>query len=138
MGLSLWYRYFFKTHFQSVKFKGLLACDNVSNLERTSYQSYRNFSQTFYQRNLWLSFLDWEPKCGDIIHHKVLSSTTGLESPKSLVSDRASFWIRFCWSAKLRLNTSSLHVTCKVKMHTNVFTEIMEHIEPKVFKLGCR
>ena len=28
-------------------------------------------------------------------------------------------------------------VTCKVKMHTNVFTKIIEHVEPKVFKLGC-
>ena len=48
--------------------------------------------RTFYQRNLRLSFLGWEPKCGDNIHHTVLSSATGLESPKSLASDRASFF----------------------------------------------
>ena len=47
-----------------------------------------NIFQTFYHRNLWLSFLDWEPKCGDNIHDTVLSSATGLESPKSLASDR--------------------------------------------------
>ena len=47
--------------------------------------------RTFYQRKLRLSFLDWEPKSGDSIHHTVLSSATGLESPKSLASDRASF-----------------------------------------------
>ena len=49
--------------------------------------------RTFYQRNLWLalSFLDWEPKCADDIHHTVLLSATGLKSPKSLASDRASF-----------------------------------------------
>ena len=29
-------------------------------------------------------------------------------------------------------------VRCKVKMYTNVFTKIIEHVEPKVFKLGCR
>ena len=44
-----------------------------------------------HQCNLRLSFLDWEPKGGDNIHHSVLSSATGLESPKSLASDRASF-----------------------------------------------
>ena len=49
----------------------------------------------------------------------------------------------------LRFNTSFLFdvfsmvnenffVTCKVKMHTNVFTKIIEHVEPKMFKLGCR
>ena len=58
-----------------------------------------NIFRTFYQRNLRLSFLDKEPKCEDNIHHPVLSSATGLESPKSLVSDRA-FWIRFRQSAK--------------------------------------
>ena len=47
--------------------------------------------RTFYQRKVRLSFLDWEPKCGDSIHHTVLSRETGLESPKSLASDRASF-----------------------------------------------
>ena len=41
---------------------------------------------TFYQRNLRLSFLDWEPKRGDKNHHTVLSSVTGLESPKSIAS----------------------------------------------------
>ena len=50
-----------------------------------------NIFQKFYQLNLRLSFLDWEPKCGDNIHHRVLSSATGLESAKSLASDRASF-----------------------------------------------
>ena len=46
--------------------------------------------QTSYQRNLLFSFLVWEPKCGDNIHHTVLSRATGLESPKSLASERAS------------------------------------------------
>ena len=50
-----------------------------------------NIFRTFYQRNLRLSFLNWEPKCEDNIHHTVLSSATGLESPKSLSSDRATF-----------------------------------------------
>ena len=43
--------------------------------------------RTFYQRKLRRSFQDWEPKCGDNIHHTALSSATGLESPKSLASD---------------------------------------------------
>ena len=47
--------------------------------------------RTFYQRKLRLSFLDWEPKCGDSIHQTVFSIATGLESLKSLASDRASF-----------------------------------------------
>ena len=46
-----------------------------------------NIFRTFRQSNLRLSFLDWEPKCGDNIHHTALSSATGLESPKSLASD---------------------------------------------------
>ena len=50
-----------------------------------------NIFRTFYRCKLRLSFLDWEPKCGDKIHHAVFSSVTGLESPKSLASDRASF-----------------------------------------------
>ena len=46
-------------------------------------------------------FLDWEPKCGDNIYHTVLSSATGLESPKSLASAEHLFWIRFRRSAEL-------------------------------------
>ena len=54
-----------------------------------------NIFRTFYQRNLRLSFLDWEPKCRDNIHHTVLSSATGLESPKSLASDiRTQFRVK--------------------------------------------
>ena len=34
--------------------------------------------------------------------------------------------------------SENFFVTCKVKMQTNVFTKIIEHVEPKVFKLGCR
>ena len=41
--------------------------------------------------HLRLPFLGWEPKCGDNINHTVLSRATGLESPKSLASDGASF-----------------------------------------------
>ena len=52
----------------------------------TLKKHFLNILLTFYQRNLRLSFLDWEPKCGDNIHHTVLSSVTGLESPKSLAS----------------------------------------------------
>ena len=47
--------------------------------------------RTFYQRKLWFSFLYWEAKCGDNIHHTVLSSATRVESPKFLASDRVSF-----------------------------------------------
>ena len=42
----------------------------------------------------------------DNLHHTFLSSATGLESPKSLASDRAFFWIRFHQSAKW------LHLFC--------------------------
>ena len=39
-------------------------------------------------------YLDWEPKCVNNIYHvhnTVLSNATGLGSPKSLASNRASF-----------------------------------------------
>ena len=55
-------------------------------IDRTSS---KHFTSITY--NVRHSFLDWEPKCGDNIHHTVLSSATGLESLKSLASDRASF-----------------------------------------------
>ena len=72
---------------------GLPARDDASNSERTSYHDSRltaheRFTSVSLMR---LSFLDWEPNCWDNIHHTVLSSATGLESPKSLASDRASF-----------------------------------------------
>ena len=75
-----------------------MARDDASNLERTSHHDSRlskkliiDIFRTFYQRKLRLSFLDWEPKCGDMnIHLTVLSSATGLESPKSHASDGAS------------------------------------------------
>ena len=51
-----------------------------------------NIFRKFYQRNLRLSFVDWEPNWGNDIHHTLLSSATGLESPKSLASDSASFF----------------------------------------------
>ena len=69
--------------------------DDASDSERTSYHDFEknllNIFRKFYQRNLRPSFMDWEPKCGDNIHHTVLSSATGLESPKFLASYRASF-----------------------------------------------
>ena len=98
---------FFQTHFRSVKFKGLPARDDLRNSERTSSHDLLNIFRTFYQRNLRLSFLDWEPKCGDNIRHAVLSSATGLESPKSLASDRASFLDSF-WSIPL----NCFHLFC--------------------------
>ena len=80
------------SHFLSVKFKGLPARDDASNSERTSFEKkIIDIFPTFYKRKLRLSFLDWVPKCGDSIHHTVLSSATGLESPKSHASGRASF-----------------------------------------------
>ena len=36
------------------------------------------------------------------------------------------------------MSNENFFVTCKVKMHTNLFTKIIEHVEPKVFKLGWR
>ena len=54
-----------------------------------------NIFRKFYKRNLRLSFLDWEPKCGDNIYHTVLSSTTGLESPKPLASAEHLFGFVF-------------------------------------------
>ena len=82
---------FFQTLFRSIKLKGLPARDDGSNSEITSYHDFEknilNIFRTFYKRNLRLSFLGWEPKCGDNIHHRVLSSATGLESPKFLASD---------------------------------------------------
>ena len=64
--------------------------------------------RTFYQRNLRLSFLDWEPKCGDSIHHTVLSSATGLESPKSHASGRASFLDSFSPIGQVAFTSPSL------------------------------
>ena len=101
--------------------------------------------RTFYQRNLRLSFQDWEPKCGDNIRHTVLSSAT---VPNLSLSIEHLLWIRFRRSAKLSdfhllcasilvffsifklivfsMLNENFFVTCKVKMHT------------KVFKFGCR
>ena len=73
----------------------------------------------FYQCNLWLSVLDWESKCGDNIHHTVLSSATGLESPKSLASAEHLCWIRFRRSAEL----SGFHLFCvNLLVHDLSFT----------------
>ena len=58
-------------------------------------RNFLNIFWKFYQRNLRLSFMDWEPNWGDNINHTLLSSATGLESPKSLASDRESFWDSF-------------------------------------------
>ena len=106
---------FFQTLFRSVKFKGLPAPDDASNLERTSYhdsrlrkKKYIDIFRTFCHRKLRLSFLDWEPKCGDNIHHTVLSSATGLESPKSLAFDRASFWDSFSSIDQVAFTSPSL------------------------------
>ena len=46
--------------------------------------------------------------CGDNIHHTVLSSATGLESPKSLASDRASFLDSLSSIAQVALTSPSL------------------------------
>ena len=64
--------------------------------------------RTFHQRKLRLSFLDWEPKCGDNINHKVLWSATGLESPKSLASNRASFLDSFSPIGQVTFTSPSL------------------------------
>ena len=61
-----------------------------------------------------LSFLDWEPSCGDNIHHTFLSSATGLESPKSLASDRASFWDSFSSIGLVAFASPSLHASMVV------------------------
>ena len=71
---------------------GLPARNDASNLERTSYHDSR---LTAHERFTSVSLirllsLDWDPNCGDNINQTVLSSATGLESPKSLASDRAS------------------------------------------------
>ena len=134
-----------------------------------------NISRTFYQCNLRLSFLDWEPKCLDNLHHTVLSSATGLESPKSLASVRVrqlakrlslvlctSAWSSLCSSILVlfsifKLVFSTLYVEVKrwrkleivavsfssslslLSLHAHkCIYEIIEHDEPKVFKLECR
>ena len=77
MVLGSCYIFFFQTYFRSVKFKVLPARHDASNSDRTSYHDFEkkllNIFREFYQRNVRLSFLDWEPKCGDNIHHTVLS-----------------------------------------------------------------
>ena len=114
MALGSCYIFFFQTHFRSVKRKGLSPRDDVSNSERTSYHDSRlckkntDIFRTFYQCKLRLSFLDWEPQCGDNIHHTVLSSATGLESPKSLASDRASFLDSFSSIGQVAFTSPSL------------------------------
>ena len=141
-----------------------------------------NILRTFYECNLRLSSLDWEPKCGDNIHRQFFQVQLDWSRRNLLLpTEHASFldwlspiakWIslrfapqyyfsfRFlnllfwvCWK-----NTSSLHVKWKGEdnwklllsrslppkliklkcMHTNVFTTIIEHVAPKVFKFGCR
>ena len=61
-----------------------------------------NIFRKFYQRNLRLSFLDWEPNLGDNIHRTLLSSAIGLESPNSLAFNRASFLDSFSSIDRLR------------------------------------
>ena len=93
---------------------GLPARDDASNLERTSYHDSR---LTAHERLtsvslIRLSFLDWEPHymshCGDDIHHTALSSATGLESPRSLASDRASFLDSFSSIGQVAFTSPSL------------------------------
>ena len=104
MALGSCYIFFFQTHFRSVKFKGLPVRDDASNSERTSYHYSRlkkiiDIFRTFYQRKLWHSFLDWEPKGGDNIHQVQLNwSRQNLSLP---ISSEHLFWIRFRPSAKL-------------------------------------
>ena len=90
--------FFFQTHFWSVTNSKDFQCVMMRATQKEQATTTHDFEkkfidifQMFYQLKLRLSFLDWEPKCGDDIHHTVLSSTTGLESPKSLASNIASF-----------------------------------------------
>ena len=46
----------------------------------------------------------------------------------------ANLWVLLVFS----MLNENFFVTCKVKMDTNVVTKIIEHVEPKVFKLGFR
>ena len=59
-----------------------------------------NIFRKFYQRNLRLSFLDWEPNLGDKIHHTLLSSATGWSRRNLSLPTEHLFWIRFHQSAK--------------------------------------
>ena len=104
MALGSCYIFFFQTPFRSVKFKGLPVRDDASNSETTSYHNFAkkkllSIFRTFHQRNLRLSFLDWEPKGGDNIHQVQLNwSRQNLSLP---ISSEHLFWIRFRPSAKL-------------------------------------
>ena len=81
-------RLFFQTHFgelNSKDFRRVMTRVTQKEQATTTLETkLLNIFGTFYQRNLRLSFLDWEPKRGDNIQHTVLSSATGLESPKSI------------------------------------------------------
>ena len=93
-GTRLMLYFSFKRHFRSVEFKELLRVVTRATQKEQATTSLKsnllNIRTSIYQRNLRLSFLVWEPKSGGNIRHTVLSSTTGLDSPKSLASDRAS------------------------------------------------
>ena len=86
------YIFFFQMHFRSIKFKGLPARDDASNSERTSKLPRLCKKKLFTSSERFTSVTyGFSHFGGDNIHHTVLSSATGLESPKSLASDRASF-----------------------------------------------
>ena len=81
----------------------------TTTLKKNLLTSSERFTSVSYGFHFWIG----EPKCGDNIHHTVLSGATGLESPKSLASDRASFLdsfssIGFHFTLALRFNTSFL------------------------------
>ena len=144
--------FFFQTHFWSVTNSKDFQCVMMRATQKEQTTTTHDFEkkiidifQMFYQLKLRLSFLDWAPKCGDNIHHTVLSSAT---VPNLSLSIEHLLWIRFRRSAKLSdfhllcasilvffsifklivfsMLNENFFVTCKVKMHT------------KVFKFGCR
>ena len=148
----------FQTHFRSVKFKGLrcvMTRATQKELPRLWKEIYWTSSESFttvtYGFHFWIN---WEPDWGDNIHHTLLSSATGLESQKSLASDRDLFWIRFHQSAKwlsLVLSTSAWPSLCASTLvffsifklivfsmlNENVFVALMKSEEVKKIRNCC-
>ena len=135
--------FFFQTHFWSVKNSKDFQCVMMRATQKEQATTTHDFEkkiidifQMFYQLKLRLSFLDWAPKCGDNIHHTVLSSTTGLESPKSLASNIAFLLDSFSSIGQV-VFTSPLHCA-SILVFFSIFKLIVFSMLNENFFVTCK
>ena len=89
-GKNLWLNLRWNTLWCPLSWPCRVFVPRSANQTKTSWPSFCCWSWTSPYRNLRLSSLARKPKCRDKNHHTVLWSATGLESPNSPASKKAS------------------------------------------------